>query len=117
MKYKYTEKDALRFGWKGIEGCSYSEKSDFARASAAVFDVVERHGKVKSRTSDRIYFVLEGAGRFEIAGEVIDVAATDVVIVPRETEYDYSGKMRLFLVHTPAYDRETEVILDNTQDA
>jgi len=92
MKYKYTKKDALRLGWDGLDIYAYSAKSDFERASAGVFEVSKRHGKVKSMASDRIYFVLEGAGRFEIAGESIDVEPTDVIIVPCGTEYDFLGK-------------------------
>jgi mannose-6-phosphate isomerase-like protein (cupin superfamily) len=116
MKYKYTKKGALQLGWDGLNIYSYSEKSDFERASAGVFEVTKHHGKVKSLLSDRIYFVLEGTGHFEIADESINVEPTDVIIVPRGTEYDYFGKMKLFLVHTPAYTHEAEVVLDDVQN-
>ena len=115
MKYKYTKKDALKLGWNGLQIHSYSESTDFDRASAGFFEVTTHHGKVKSLLSDRIYFVVDGKGYFEIEGERIDVEPTDVVIVPRNTVYDYFGKMKLFLVHTPAYNYEAEVRFDDAQ--
>ncbi len=116
MKYKYTKKDALKLGWSGLKIDSYSESSDFERASAGFFEVSTHHGKVKSLLSDRIYFVIEGNGYFEIEGERIDVEPTDVIIIPRNTVYDYYGEMKLFLVHTPAYNYEAEIKYDNSQD-
>ena len=115
MKYKFTEKDAYKLGWEGLKISSYSEGTDFERASCGVFEVTTHHGKVKSTKSDRIYYVLEGEGYFEIDGQHIDVRPTDVVIVPRNTIYDYFGKMKLFLVHTPAFDPQKEVKYDDAQ--
>lgn len=115
MKYKYTAEDSYKSGWAGLKFSSYNESSDFEHASAGVFEVTTHHGKVKSKSSDRIYFVLEGEGYFEIEGQKIDVKPTDVVIVPRDTIYDYFGKMKLFLVHTPAYNYDAEVTYDDAQ--
>ncbi|RLG16227.1 hypothetical protein DRN63_04425, partial [Nanoarchaeota archaeon] len=84
-------------------------------ASAAYFEVSGRHGKVKTTKSDRVYLVLEGEGEFIINDEVIPVKATDVIIVPKNTPYDYratSDILKLFLVHCPAYDPEAEVKLE-----
>lgn len=116
MKYKYTRKNALELGWDGLQVHSYSESSDFERASAGVFEVTTHHGKVKSLLSDRIYYILEGTGYFIINDERIEVEPTDVIIVPRNTVYDYFGKMKLFLVHTPAYCYDAEVTFDDAQD-
>jgi len=115
MKYRFRLCEALDFGWPGIKGRAYSSNADFPRASVALFDVEDRHGRVKNPVSDRIYLVLEGSGEFIIAGEVVEVQATDVVIVPRNTVYDYRGKMKLFLVHAPAYNPETDVDLEGLQ--
>ena len=41
----------------------------------------------------------------------IVVKKTDVIIIPHNTPYDYSGKMKLFLVHTPPWNEEAEVNL------
>ena len=111
---KFTKNKANRFGWKGIEGWAYNSKNDFADASAAYFEVTGSHGKTKTAKSDRIYLVLEGKGKFIIDGKVTSVQKMDVIIVPKNTPYDYrngGGIMKLFLVHCPAFDEEYEVKL------
>jgi hypothetical protein len=35
----------------------------------------------------------------------------DVFIAPKDTVYDYQGRMRLFLVRTPAYVQNSDVHL------
>lgn len=117
MKHKFTLKDAYTFGWPGIKGFAYSSKEDFPRASASLFEVEKRHGRVKNRVSDRVYLVLEGEGVFKIGNKEIPVRQHDVVIVPRDTEYDYRGKMKLFLVHAPAYDPATDVDIEGLQSS
>jgi mannose-6-phosphate isomerase-like protein (cupin superfamily) len=112
---KFTKENARTFGWKGIEGRAYNSKDDFANASAAYFEVTGKHGKVKTIKSDRIYLVLEGRGEFIIDGKVIPVEKTDVIIIPKNTPYDYravDGTMKLFLVHSPAFDPEGDINLE-----
>lgn len=109
---KLTLKDAYKFDWDGLKGWAYNSKEDFPDASAAYFEVTGRHGKVKTASSDRVYYVLDGKGVFEIGGKEVEVEKTDVVIVPKNTPYDYwakEGGLKLFLVHTPAYNPEDEV--------
>ena len=112
LKYKLS--NAYKFGWKGIEGWAYNNKNDFNRASAAIFKVRGRHGKVKSLVSDRIYLVLEGRGEFLINKKTIPIEKNDVIIIPKNTPYDYKttrGILSLYLVHVPAYDEKKEIKL------
>lgn len=112
---KYILKKAYKFGWEGLDGWAYNSKDDFPNASAAYFEVTVKHGTVKTTKSDRIYLILDGKGEFIINGEVIPVKKTDVVIVPKNTPYDYQareGILKLFLVHTPAFDPEADVKLE-----
>jgi len=115
MVLKFKLKDAHQFGWKGLKGWAINSKEDFEGASAAMFEVTGRHGKVKSLISDRIYLVLEGKGKFVINGKVIPVEKDDVIIVPKNTPYDYKavkGKLKLYLIHIPAFDDKKEVKLE-----
>lgn len=112
MKFKL--KDADVFGWDGLKAWAYNSKDDFSNASAAYFEVIGKHGMVKTTVSDRIYLVLDGKGEFIIDGEVVSVEKTDVVIVPKNTPYDYQAKegiLKLFLVHTPAFDSSADIKL------
>lgn len=108
---KFTLKKARKFGWKGLKGRAYSSKEDFKNASVAYFDVDGEHGRVKSKLSNRVYYVIEGKGKFIINGKSVPVSKNDVVIVPKNTPYNYKGKMKLLLTHTPAYDAKYEIHL------
>lgn len=116
MKHKFELKDAFGFGWEGVKAKAYSDAADFKDASAVMFEVTRSHGKVKSLASNRVYLVLEGEGEFIINSEVIPVKKTDMVIVPKDTPYDYRATggsvLKLFLIHTPAFDPEKEVKLE-----
>lgn len=113
MKFKL--KDAKQFGGKGLKGWAHNSKEDFPRASAACFEVDGAHGKVKTALSDTVYYVLEGKGEFIINEETMPVETTDVVIVAKNTPYNYRGKMKLFLVHTPAFDPKYEIELEGNR--
>ncbi len=115
MALHFKRQFASIFGWSGIEGESYSDKSDFARASVARIKVTDRHGRVRNSVSDRIYLVLSGSGWFNIEGEQINVEVDDVIIVPRMCVYDYGGQLELFLVHAPAYQRENDEDFEQKQ--
>lgn len=109
---KFSIKDGRDFGWDGLKAKAINSKDDFANASAAYFEVTGSHGKVKTEISDRIYLVLDGEGEFTIDGQPTLVHKDDVVIVPKNTPYDYRAVndtvLKLYLVHTPAYDPEFE---------
>ena len=113
---KFSLKDAPEFSWDGLKGQAISSADDFPAASAAYFEVTGRHGKVKSKVSNRVYFVLDGEGEFTIDGDVERVIKDDIIIVPKNTPYDYratKGTLKMYLIHTPAYDREAEVRLES----
>ncbi|MBU0635809.1 cupin domain-containing protein [Candidatus Micrarchaeota archaeon] len=107
MQFKL--KDALPFGWDGLKGWAYNSKNDFANASAAYVEIDGAHGSVKSTKSDLVYFVLEGSGEFILDGKNIKVEKMDTIIVPKNTPFNYQGKMKLFLVHCPAYEETAEI--------
>jgi mannose-6-phosphate isomerase-like protein (cupin superfamily) len=56
--------------------------------------------------------ILEGEGEFVVGDNIFPVRSTDVIIVPKDTAFDYSGKMKVLLVHVPAYDWHYDVNLE-----
>lgn len=115
---KFSIKNAFKFSAEGLRGWSYNSKDEFKGVSAAFMEIGDKnHGKVRTKRSDRVYYVTEGSGTFIIDGKEIEVDATDVVIVPKNTIYDFRAKqglkMRLFLVHSPAFYPELEEIIDS----
>lgn len=112
MKYKYSLQEARKVGRPGVPGYAYSSKENFEGASAGVFSTQQRHGRIKNVRSDRLYLILEGQGEFIVGDEVIPVAKDDVLIIPLNTEYDYHGQLRLFLVHIPAYQEGSDINIE-----
>lgn len=111
MKFKLE--NATEFGWGDLKGKAYSSAEDFEGASGALFEVTGSHGRVKTTYSDRVYIVLEGEGEFDVNGEILTVEKTDMIIIPKNTPYDYKAvndtTLKMFLVHTPAFNPEKEI--------
>lgn len=100
MKRKYALAEARRTGrLPEIEVLVYNIKEDFEQASVGIVESRERHGRMRQPISNRIHLVLEGDD------EAVPVGKDDVVILPKDTDYDYRGKMRFFFIHTPAYEQ------------
>lgn len=112
MRYKYAPDPGVEIGRPTVRGRPIVTGNDFERLGCGVFRVETRHGRIRNERSDRLYLVLEGQGRFTVDGDGFDVAAGDVVLVPRGTTYDYEGGMRLFLVHAPANRDEADLSLE-----
>ena len=90
-----------------IHGYNFSPKY-----SAALIEISGNHGKVKSLRGDRIYFILSGKGIFWINGKEYSVSEGDLVFIPKETPYNIIGKMKYFLVNSPAFDPKEDVKLE-----
>lgn len=114
MKFTFDKAFVKEWKEKGIKFWIYNSKEDFKRASGVYIEIKKGggHGNVKTTLSDRIYYVLSGKGEFIVKGMKTKVKEGEVVIIPKNTQYDYraaGGILKLFLVHTPAYDGDYEV--------
>lgn len=78
----------------------YKINSDF---SAALIEINGDHGKVKCLGEDRIYFILDGEGKFAIGDEINDVSPSDLIFIPKNTPYNIIGKMKYFLICSPEF--------------
>ena len=111
MKRKYALEEAKKTGRPlEIEVLAYNIKEDFEQASVGIVESRGRHGRISQPISNRVCLVLEGDD------EIVSVGKDDVVIVPNETAHDYRDQMRLFLIHTPAYEQDSDVHLDDLWD-
>lgn len=123
MKRKYGLEEARQTGRPPeIEVFAYNTREDFEQASVGMVEARGRHGRIRQPISDRVYLVLEGEGEFFFgdeegeSDEIVPVGKDDVVLIPKNNVYDYRGRMRLFLVHTPAYEQDSDVHLDDLWD-
>ena len=109
---KFKMKDGFKFEVGDIKGVAITSKENIESGNVAYLDLNGRHGKTKTTLSDRFYFVLEGTGKFIIDEKTIEVEKDDVIIVPKNTTYDFQGKMKLILFSTPAFDPKYDVYFD-----
>jgi mannose-6-phosphate isomerase-like protein (cupin superfamily) len=113
---KFTLSEAEPKSSEGLKTWIYNKRFQFAGASAAYLEVTGSHGLLKNTVNDRVYYVIDGKGEFLMGGSSVYVAPTDVVIVPKGTEYDFWANegqtLKLFLVHAPAFDQDGETRVD-----
>ncbi|MDO8261459.1 MAG: hypothetical protein Q7T50_08290 [Candidatus Magasanikbacteria bacterium] len=86
----------------------YKINSDF---SAALIEISGDYGKLKCIGEDRIYFILDGEGKFVIDGEESEISQYDLIFVPRDTPYNIIGKMKYFLICSPEFNPKDDVFL------
>lgn len=77
--------------------------------SGALIEIDGDHGKIKCLAEDRIYFILEGQGKFFVGDEEYDVELEDLIYVERNTSYNIIGKMRFFMSCSPEFNAEDDM--------
>jgi mannose-6-phosphate isomerase-like protein (cupin superfamily) len=80
--------------------------------SASLIELDGAHRKIKCLKEDRTYFVIEGNGKFSIDDQPYEVSKGDLVFIPKETPYRISGKIKLFVVYSPAFDSKNIIFLE-----
>jgi len=96
IKHKDTNKKEVR----NMKITEYRFDPNF---SGSLIEIDGEHGETKSLREDRIYFVLEGSGKFIVDGEEDQVSPNDLVFVPKNTPYNMIGQMKYLLVHSPEF--------------
>lgn len=86
----------------------YNINSDF---SGALIEINGDHGKIKCLNEDRIYFIINGNGKFIINDEGTEVEPNDVIFIPKNVPYNIIGKMKFFMICSPEFNPEDDVHL------
>jgi len=79
--------------------------------SGALIEINGNHGKIKCINEDRIYFIINGNGKFIINDEETEVGAEDVIFVPKNAPYNIIGKMKFFMICSPEFNPDDDVHL------
>lgn len=96
----------------GIRGKIFDTKSVSDEMEFTVVATEAGHQtRIREKECIFSYFILEGAGSFEIDGNIEACSAGDLVIVPRGVAFQYTGKMKMLLVSTPWWFPEQEETL------
>jgi len=111
MKLKLTDGNPFEVG--DVKGYAVTSALGITSGDVASLKIDGRHGRVKTTLSDRFYYVVAGAGTFEIGDASLQVVSGDLVVVPKDTPYDFEGRMELVLFCSPAFDLSKEYFFGN----
>ena len=93
------------FSQEGLNG--YNFDLDCEEITISVEDVFKGHDKYHTnKRSNKIYYVLEGEGKFSIDGNVFDVKKGEVIEIKPNSEFVFAGKMKLLLIMAPGFREE-----------
>ena len=64
-----------------------------------------RHRRLASTTGDRVYYVIEGSGRFQVGDGApwVDAGAGDFVFIPKDVPYELEGELVYLVINGPAF--------------
>lgn len=86
---KISKEQSIRHDWENVKSWNY-KLTDFSPKQSVVYAELEGdHGEVHTEGVERIYYILDGEGEFNIEGKVTTVGKEDVITVPPKTNYDY----------------------------
>jgi len=86
---KISKTQAVREDWDEVRSWNYKLTHLSPKTSVVYAELDGDHGEVKTKETERIYFILEGEGEFIVGGKTIKVQKDDVITVPPNTVFDY----------------------------
>lgn len=112
MQYVFRPPEGYSFEKVGIKGKIFDTKSLSDNIEFTLIETEEGHQtKIREKESIFSYFILEGSGNFEIEGDVVKCFKGDLVFIPKNTAFKYSGNMKMLLVVSPWWFPEQEETL------
>jgi mannose-6-phosphate isomerase-like protein (cupin superfamily) len=75
--------------------------------------IAGHHDRVVNQECDRVYYVLDGRGRFQVGdgAPTATVGSGDIVFIPRGVAYEFEGDMRYLVMNGPAFRAGSDVVL------
>ena len=106
-KYLFRTKDAKKFNKHGIDLTIYGQ--NLPQANVVHVSVKEGHfQEFYDVKSSYTYYIIHGNGVFYLNDELVEVEATDLVVIPPKTRVHYFGIMEMVLTVAPAFDEKNE---------
>lgn len=75
-----------------------------------VADLNGSHREYINKTSDRLYYFLEGEAFVTVGDESFECKKNDLVLIPKNTVYGLAGKAKFIKVTSPPFSPESEKI-------
>ncbi len=102
MQYIKKLQQEPSFLQNGLHGYNYILNTE--DISITIEDCFKGHDKYHTNIhSNKIYYVVEGKGKFKIGEETFEVKKDDLIEIPKNTEFVFAGKMKLLLIMLPAF--------------
>ena len=100
------------FKQEGLNGYNYNLEDK--KISITIEDCFKGHDKYHTNMySSKIYYVLEGNGKFKIDNKIYEVKKNDCIEIPPKTKFVFAGKMKLLLIMSPAFRVEDGIDSEN----
>lgn len=95
---KITEKEAVPYSRPGVKGTYYQLPKVYNGTTFAYAELSGEHGERTIGERARIYYLLEGSGKFIINGKEEFAEAGDLVVIPPHSTYNYWPKDKVIKV-------------------
>lgn len=113
MKHKVIKSSQIKetnFGFIKVK--QLLNQATVPNMSLAIVKINGVNKKIVNRSSDALYYVLEGSGTFNISGEEAEVEKGDLVFIPKGSAYFDQGKMTLLAFNNPRFEADKIDYLD-----
>ena len=109
MQHIFRLPDNYSFEKVGIKGKIFDTRNLSDKVEFSVIETEKGHEtKIIEKECIFSYYILEGNGFFEIAGQKEECRPGDLVMIPKGTPFRYFGKLKMLLVSTPWWFPEQE---------
>ncbi|MBU1085594.1 MAG: cupin domain-containing protein [Candidatus Beckwithbacteria bacterium] len=97
---KIVKTQSKREDWDEVRSWNYKLTNLFPKMSVVYAELDGSHGEVKTKETERVYYILEGRGEFTFNNKTFEIAKEDVITVPPNTVYNYKpvGKKTLKVI-------------------
>lgn len=92
------------------EGLTLNQVFDSGDFDFVIAELNGSHRKFINKTSDRIYYFLEGEAFVSVGGEAFSCRKNDLVLIPKNTQYGLAGKARFIKITSPPFSPASEKV-------
>ncbi len=101
----------------GVKGKTFDVKHLSNDIEVTLIETEKGHEtKIREKECAFLYFILDGNGGFEIEDEKEECSKGDLVVIPKNTAFQYAGTMKMLLIASPWWYPEQEETLPNNLD-
>lgn len=114
-RYVISEPSSWSFDRVGVRGKVFAATGLTSSCEHLLIETETGHETtIRQERSDFVYYVLDGAGTFEIDRTRMPCKKGDLVVVPHGHPFTYTGHLRMLLTCTPPFDPSQETVIEQS---